>query len=119
MRPLNTTGTAEPVGRLALRMALLGKRMAAWSRALQEWRLPSFPVIAVTLLSSTALYGSALGGHAPAILDAVSEPFGYTLEHRTCAKKRSFRTQHLHLPFRHRFRKISRSTCQSNPSRTH
>lgn len=71
---------AAPISRLSLGLAIVWKRLGSYGRAMQAWPLPSFPVLAVSLLGSTAVYGAALGGHAPAILDWASEPFGFALD---------------------------------------
>ncbi|MFD2237359.1 cell division protein FtsQ/DivIB [Aureimonas populi] len=84
MRPLSPRRTqellAEPMSRASLRLALMAKRAGSYARALQALPLPRFPVLAVAVLGSTALYGTSLGGHTPAVLDAVSEPLGLTIE---------------------------------------
>lgn len=71
---------AEPMDRLTLRLALFLKRAGSYARRLQGLPLPSFPVLAVSVLGSTAVYGSVLGGHVPGVLEQVSQPLGLTIE---------------------------------------
>ena len=84
MRPVKsryqTPLLAEPMSRLSLRAAIIGKRLGAYARSLQTLPLPRFPVLAVALLGSTALYGTALGGHVPAVLDFAAAPLGFTID---------------------------------------
>lgn len=83
MRPVihrHAGGLAEPLSRLSLRCVLLAKRVGSYARRLQGLPLPSFPVLAVSVLGSTAVYGAVLGGHVPGVLEEVSQPLGLTIE---------------------------------------
>lgn len=63
-----------------LRTQRLARRALGWARSLKHARLPRFRTIAVALLGSTALYGMILGSHTVAVIDAVAEPLGLSIE---------------------------------------
>lgn len=79
MRALKPSHDAR-VGRLWLRLGILGRRISAYGQSLETLRLPRFRTLSIVLLGSTGIYGAALGGHMPAVLDWTSEPFGFAID---------------------------------------
>ncbi|WP_246333414.1 cell division protein FtsQ/DivIB [Aureimonas mangrovi] len=70
----------ERMERLALRAGIAMKRINGYAHRLQRLPLPRFWMMASVVLSSSALYGTALGGHAPVVLDTISAPFGFSID---------------------------------------
>ncbi|MEF2074224.1 cell division protein FtsQ/DivIB [Consotaella aegiceratis] len=68
------------LSRLAFRMSLLGRRLTSAADDLGRLRAPRFGVLAVVVLGSSGLYGMALGGHTTAVVDALAQPVGFSID---------------------------------------
>ncbi|RIX98791.1 cell division protein FtsQ/DivIB [Aureimonas flava] len=80
MRPLNEAPMFHRVSPIVMRVQRLGRKTVVWIRNVREMPLPRFRTLAVGLLGSTAVYGMVLGGHTTAVIDAVAEPLGMSIE---------------------------------------
>ena len=65
---------------IVLRMQRLARKLVVWIKNLRELSLPRFRTLTIGLLGSTALYGMVLGGHTVAVINAVSEPLGLSID---------------------------------------
>lgn len=66
--------------KLAFRLSIAGRRLASLGESLKRIKAPRFGAIATVLLSSTALYGMVLGGHSTAVIDAIAQPMGFSID---------------------------------------
>ncbi|BDA85582.1 cell division protein FtsQ [Aureimonas sp. SA4125] len=82
MRSLNAERrpVAVPSSRLGFRLSVAGRRLAALGERLSHFPAPRFGVIATVLLTSTGLYGMSLGQHTTTVIDAVSQPLGFSID---------------------------------------
>ncbi|KQT51049.1 cell division protein FtsQ [Aureimonas sp. Leaf454] len=65
---------------MKFRLSVAGRRLAAVGESLSRLRAPRFATIAALLLSSTALYGMAIGGHTTSVIDTVAQPLGFSID---------------------------------------
>ncbi len=68
------------VSPIVMRVQRLGRKVVVWIKNAREMPLPRFRTIAAGLLGSTAIYGMVLGSHTTAVIDAVAEPLGLSIE---------------------------------------
>ncbi|WP_061929496.1 cell division protein FtsQ/DivIB [Aureimonas sp. AU22] len=80
MRSLNDAPMFQRVSPVVMRIQRLGRRTVVWIKNVREMPLPRFRTLAVGLLGSTAVYGMVLGGHQTAVIDAVAEPLGLSID---------------------------------------
>lgn len=70
----------ETTVRLAFRLSVIGRRLAATGETLAQLPAPSFGKLAAVVLASTGLYGMALGGHTTTVIDEIAQPLGFAIE---------------------------------------
>ncbi|KQQ85995.1 cell division protein FtsQ/DivIB [Aureimonas sp. Leaf324] len=80
MRSLNDAPMFQRVNPIVLRLQRLGRKTVVWIKNARDLPLPRFRTIAAGLLGSTAIYGMVLGSHTTAVIDAVAEPLGLSIE---------------------------------------
>lgn len=80
MRSLNDAPMFQRVSPLVLRLQRLGRKTVVWIKNARDLPLPRFRTIAAGLLGSTAIYGMVLGSHTTAVIDAVAEPLGLSID---------------------------------------
>ncbi len=80
MRSLNDAPMFQRVSPVVMRIQRLGRKTVVWIKNVREMPLPRFRTIAAGLLGSTAVYGMILGSHTTAVIDAVAEPLGMSIE---------------------------------------
>ncbi|WP_279477584.1 cell division protein FtsQ/DivIB [Aureimonas sp. SK2] len=80
MRSLNEASMFGRVSPIVMRVQRLGRKVVVWIKNAREMPLPRFRTIAAGLLGSTAIYGMVLGSHTTAVIDAVAEPLGLSIE---------------------------------------
>ncbi|KQT86388.1 cell division protein FtsQ [Aurantimonas sp. Leaf443] len=65
--------------KFSLRMKIAGRRAVAFSTALCRRKPPRFGVLATLVIGSSLAYGVAVGGHTIAVIDAVAQPLGFSI----------------------------------------
>ncbi|WP_416356118.1 cell division protein FtsQ/DivIB [Aureimonas phyllosphaerae] len=80
MRSLNDAPMFQRVSPVVLRLQRLGRKTVVWIKNARDLPLPRFRTIAAGLLGSTAIYGMVLGSHTTAVIDAVAEPLGLSID---------------------------------------
>ncbi|WP_182087156.1 cell division protein FtsQ/DivIB [Aureimonas sp. ME7] len=79
-RPRFSGPVFQRVSPLAMKAQRLGRKLIIAVKNARDLPLPRFGFVATGLLGSTALYGMVLGGHTPAVIDALAEPMGLSIE---------------------------------------
>ena len=70
----------ERVNPALMRVQRFGRKIVVGIKNIRNLPLPRFRTLAIALLGSTGLYGMVLGSHTVAVVNAVSEPLGLSIE---------------------------------------
>ncbi|WP_062012126.1 cell division protein FtsQ/DivIB [Aureimonas sp. AU4] len=68
------------VSPFVLQIHRFGRRIVGRIRHARPENLPRFGAIAVGVIGATGLYGMLLGGHSIAVIDAIADPLGLSIE---------------------------------------
>lgn len=79
-RPALSMPDWSRVSPVVLQVNRLGRRIVGRIRHARPENMPRFGAIAIGVIGATGLYGMLLGGHSIAVIDAIADPLGLSIE---------------------------------------